>query len=300
MRVMAADNLLEACSVVEPRISTWPWASVKGHDEEGAAILNRGGRGNVIRNNTLRGSFDGLAAGGDLTSEDVASDADFQGNSVEGVGDDGIETDDFSAINTRVIGNRFNNTYNEISVAPLSQGPYYALYNVFSNPVKGGVKCSLGSAGQVWFAQNTFSGAVGAVHPTGNYSNFHFRNNIFGGTPPVDDDAGESLTGNDFDNDLLYSANSVIFRWKGTNYTSLPALRSATGFETRGIVGNPLFMNPGQLDFRLPPGSPAVDAGMLLPGINDGFNGAAPDLGAFELGGPDITPPAAITDLRAN
>ncbi|MCC7174082.1 MAG: hypothetical protein IT159_02715 [Bryobacterales bacterium] len=31
----------------------------------------------------------------------------------------------------------------------------------------------------------------------------------------------------------------------------------------------------------------AIDAGVVLPGVNDGFTGAAPDLGALELGAPE-------------
>ncbi len=38
------------------------------------------------------------------------------------------------------------------------------------------------------------------------------------------------------------------------------------------------------LDFRLKPGSAAVDRGVVLPNVTDGFAGAAPDLGAVELG----------------
>jgi hypothetical protein len=41
-------------------------------------------------------------------------------------------------------------------------------------------------------------------------------------------------------------------------------------------------------DFRLKPGSAAIDRGMILPNVTDGFSGAAPDLGALELG---QTPP---------
>ena len=37
-------------------------------------------------------------------------------------------------------------------------------------------------------------------------------------------------------------------------------------------------------DFRLKPGSAAVDKGVVLPHITDGFAGKAPDLGALELG----------------
>ena len=38
------------------------------------------------------------------------------------------------------------------------------------------------------------------------------------------------------------------------------------------------------LDFRLRPGSAAVDRGLAIPNVTDGFSGAAPDLGALEVG----------------
>jgi hypothetical protein len=53
---------------------------------------------------------------------------------------------------------------------------------------------------------------------------------------------------------------------------------------------------PENLDFRLRPRSPAVDRGLVLPNITDGFKGRAPDLGAYELGsapphyGPEVWP----------
>jgi hypothetical protein len=43
---------------------------------------------------------------------------------------------------------------------------------------------------------------------------------------------------------------------------------------------------PADLDFRLRPASAAVDAGVRLPGVNDGFTGRAPDLGAYERDRP--------------
>jgi len=39
-------------------------------------------------------------------------------------------------------------------------------------------------------------------------------------------------------------------------------------------------------DFRLRPGSAAIDRGVVIPNINDGFSGKAPDLGALEAGQP--------------
>jgi hypothetical protein len=41
-------------------------------------------------------------------------------------------------------------------------------------------------------------------------------------------------------------------------------------------------------DFELKPGSAAIDRGVNLPNVTDGFTGRAPDLGALELG---QTPP---------
>ena len=39
-------------------------------------------------------------------------------------------------------------------------------------------------------------------------------------------------------------------------------------------------------DFRLRPGSAAIDRGVAIPNVNDGFAGKAPDLGALEAGQP--------------
>jgi hypothetical protein len=41
-----------------------------------------------------------------------------------------------------------------------------------------------------------------------------------------------------------------------------------------------------KLDFRLSPNSPAIDRGVVIPNITDGYVGKAPDLGAMEQGQP--------------
>jgi autotransporter-associated beta strand protein len=48
---------------------------------------------------------------------------------------------------------------------------------------------------------------------------------------------------------------------------------------------NTSFVAASSGDFRLQAGSPAIGAGTVIPGVTDGFTGAAPDLGAFEYGG---------------
>ncbi len=58
----------------------------------------------------------------------------------------------------------------------------------------------------------------------------------------------------------------------------------STCFATFNVPGGPpLTTVPPQM-MTLNSSCPAVDAGVILPNISDGYTGAAPDLGAYELG----------------
>ena len=52
------------------------------------------------------------------------------------------------------------------------------------------------------------------------------------------------------------------------------------------VVENPdaLLVDPEGMDFRPREGSALIDAGKIIKGINDGFKGKAPDVGAYEFG----------------
>jgi hypothetical protein len=86
-------------------------------------------------------------------------------------------------------------------------------------------------------------------------------------------------------------------------YATLAEYANATGQDRNSVlVGYDVFVNVpkldrdpsrvqrlyefGDYDFRLRPGSAAIDRGLPLPNVNDGFTGAAPDLGALEAGQP--------------
>ncbi len=62
----------------------------------------------------------------------------------------------------------------------------------------------------------------------------------------------------------------------------------APGASSRLTNGSPGLYKASDLDFRLEPGSAAVDRGVVLPTITDGFVGQAPDLGALEVGQPAV------------
>ena len=297
IRLGSYDNLVERNTVRDFRVGVWPWNATKSHDEEITGISNRGGRGNVIRANAVNGTFDGLDANVGDADENIAADADYHNNTVTGCGDDAIETDTVSGINLRLWNNVFDGNYGGISMAPIYQGPEYVIYNTVTNYRRGGIKLSISGVGQGWLYHNTIMSNVAgkpAVWPSGPYSNMHFRNNILvgNGIGAVNDDAGESQTGNDFDGDLVYATGGTLFRWKDVNYGSLSALRSGTGFEQAGRAGDPLFISPLTGDLTLQALSPAIDGAIRVPGINDRFTGAAPDMGRY------VIPPAAITDLR--
>jgi hypothetical protein len=53
--------------------------------------------------------------------------------------------------------------------------------------------------------------------------------------------------------------------------------------------------DPASLDFTLRSNSPAVNAGIEIAGVTDGFIGSAPDIGAYEYGKPAFIAGAVIT-----
>jgi hypothetical protein len=90
------------------------------------------------------------------------------------------------------------------------------------------------------------------------------------------------------------------------NFPTLAAYSAATGQDTHSVlvdysifnnvppldardlnsISNLYDLAGNGLDFRLRPGSAAVDRGTVIPNVTDGYAGAAPDLGALEVGAP--------------
>jgi len=85
------------------------------------------------------------------------------------------------------------------------------------------------------------------------------------------------------DNNIEHSMTGDIASVRGVGTTkSLATFTSWTGFDRNGSQADPLFVNRTANDYRLQAGSPAIDRGSRLPGLNDGYSGGAPDAGRYE------------------
>jgi hypothetical protein len=152
---------------------------------------------------------------------------------------------------------------------------------------------------------------------TGYSSNSHFRNNLL----ISHGDKGPSFSVETYTNYSTSDYNGFRsgpgvaepFAWNspafGTradygklverSYKSLKAYSAATGQDRHSVMVDydsfvraspPDENDPSRLyfikdyDLRLRPKSRAVDAGVPLANVNDGFTGRAPDLGAYEVG----------------
>ncbi|HLK12926.1 MAG TPA: hypothetical protein VKW76_16240 [Candidatus Binatia bacterium] len=286
-------------NVVEGRL---PWPLVyfddggKHADDDGIHVE---GNGHVVCHNRVSGFGDALKV-----EQDGARANDFYGNEVLWTYDNAIELDT-SAGNARCFRNRFTNTFDPISFQPIFGGPAYALRNVVVNVAweqlkfhaDGGAEPS----GMLVF-HNTFVSPGQALNLQTANASHHFvvENNLFVGpdapvprvvdwTGPIDDGV--------FDFDGWLPDGRFDFHAAG-DWPSFAAMQAAGVFEAHGtLLVPPVFAGglvaPPSYDVTMAPpdatlasASNAVDRGAVLPNVNDGFTGAAPDLGALEVGCP--------------
>ncbi|HEY4723395.1 MAG TPA: hypothetical protein VII92_16190, partial [Anaerolineae bacterium] len=69
---------------------------------------------------------------------------------------------------------------------------------------------------------------------------------------------------------------------------TLAELQTATGLELNGFNTVPGFVNAATGDYTLSADSQLIDKGLIIPGINDDYVGAQPDIGAYEFS-PSLT-----------
>ena len=267
------------------------------------------GPGHVIAHNAIAYFHDAITISTygppDSDPERRASSIDIYNNDIHLTNDDFIESDG-GAHNIRIFQNRgVNAAHNGYSAQPMFGGPVYFYRNLlYQVPAGGAFKFSAAPAGIIAY-HNTMIGEQTARDP---YSNTHFRNNLFLGrdTPDRGVMTWANATPNYSSDYNGFRPNRNVakqFNWlapasEWRSFATLAEFQKATGQEAHGMeVDYDIFENlappdPAQrhrvyhsmdLNFRLKANSKAIDAGLVLPTINDNFTGKAPDLGALEL-----------------
>ncbi len=244
---------------------------------------------------------------------------DFYNNDMHMCADDFIEADS-SVHNMRVFRNRgFNAGQHAYSAQPIFGGPAYFIRNIaYHIPTGGALKFNIYPAGVLAY-NNTFCSEWTTSPP---FSNVHFRNNLFLGEdapkrPILNVSTYTSYTTFDYNGYRPNRNGEYQFGWRAAKngmdyelkdtvngkFKTLEEFFQNAKQEQHGVlVDYDIFQNvrkadpekPGEVffakdfDFRLKPGSKAVDAGCALPNITDGFTGGAPDLGALEIDAPEV------------
>lgn len=321
-----ADNVFMGRHDPTKLLSWWPadvWSKFPGFPQliTSEYAVKVYGQGHVAAYNYVANWHDGIdIATYGTPSEDpdeVPVSIDFHNNDFTNVDDNCIEADG-GAHNIRVFENRcFNSAAGGLSAQPSFGGPTYFFRNVVYNTTTGGpLKLFDGGSGILVY-QNTFFGQGTLFGPV---SNVHFRNNLFLGDgwadPVFNLRTFTNYSTSDYNGFRPNPGVADAFEWGSPDFAkkadyahdlvvrrfeSLDDYRSATGRERHSVpVDYDVFQkvampdesdpqrlyDPRDFDFRLRPGSAAVDKGDVLPSITDGMTGGAPDLGALELGRP--------------
>lgn len=288
---------------------TWEPEHVSSDGKNYGTGIYVGGPGHVLCHNYVQGFRDGIGF------KDDVSDIDIFRNDIAGCGDDGIEAD-FGRGNIRVYENRIYNCWTGISSQPSLGGPTYMIRNVMYNILRQTFKLKCSSVGNLIYHNTVVKSGDGfQVALDGRryvFSHTILRNNlILGGTGgatyrnyPTGDGKVLDVPTADSDYDFDYDGYGSIGtgRFAGIvgkiTFSSLAEMRQRTTEKHAVQLDLNDFMNmvpfpdppfparPFPASLELKAGSAAVDQGQMLSNVNDGFVGAAPDLGAHELGSP--------------
>jgi hypothetical protein len=306
-------NLVEDNHLWDTSIFGWPWDDTKGSSAEnnGVTLTDDVGVGNVIRRNLIHGWFNGVGPCGSLPPPSgLVNETDVYDNVFLQHTDDALEPEGHCS-NVRMWNNRIQDVHMAFAVAPAAPGPTFIVRNVawrFGNTrtslqdgfTASALKINSGFAtpiGPLFLYHNTFvtdvpgTEALALLNP-GASTFIRARNNVFAGTRYVLEKVNPVVL--DFDGDDLFTTDTTRFvRWQGTAYSTLAALRTATGQELQGLSAAPQLVDPAGGNFQPAAASPLVNRALALPGINDTFRGAAPDVGAFEVGSGFVDVPTS-------
>jgi hypothetical protein len=284
-RIYIADNVITGRS-------TWP----RTQGIEGRRGVQVAGTGHVVCYNRISGFADAI----DTFSVYPCAAIDFYGNEISECTDDGIEMD-YSEHNTRCFDNRLTNVFQGISLQPVHGGPVYVFRNALLNVGAATFKLHNAPSGAVLYHNTSVKTGIPLTlqtHETA--SNCTSRNNLFiGTTANYAYENSAPMRECDFDCDGFGGEWKMFLKWNGQRYASIEDARKSAPVYRRAVRVNPAGLFRSRLkppadvakqlpveanDLRLSAKNEAIDAGVVLPNINDDFRGKSPDLGAYEAG----------------
>ena len=265
------------------------------------------GEGNCAFENTLKGFGDSFAVIDGTFSAAIY----YYRNRIEMTGDDSFEAD-YGTRNLAFYDNDITNAATFLSLDPLWGGPLYCFRNVVVNTIRGPFKLNDTNGGFLIY-NNTIvrtegtSGWGWVQFNNGDLEGWAFRNNILvylgAGTQLLAVESGGNTT-IDFTNNSWFPDGAVWWSTTGGSFGSLaearagvpattPLFSTSTMRHENDVIGTrDPFTAPITLgaDHRtqvmtsvtptLRAGVTAKNAGVAIANINDGFAGAAPDIGA--------------------
>lgn len=300
---LTGNNLWNSTFLASNGVNTW--------NDDGICMP---GLGNCAWNNTISGFGDAFSVKQLTYSAAVF----FWRNLVPFTGDDTFEAD-HAVRNIGFYDNYITNCGTLLSLDPLYGGPLYCFRNICINSFRGPYKWNVGAVSRMsgWNVENNTvvrtDGTTGVgwyQPPNGDLRNWSYRNNllIYRGAGPAYIMDPPNIDPLDFTNNGWFSPTDVRFRWNSSYYanlatarTSLPATTPVFGTSTQRhnadqfTVSNPFTATitlgadhttqfVGTPSVALAVGSSLKNAGVAIPGITDGFTGAAPDIGASITG----------------
>ena len=268
------------------------------------------GPGNVICYNRVSGYRDCISTMEDLWVYDQIC-IDIYNNDVSEGPDDGIEAD-FAMSNCRIMNNRITNCGMGVSSQPGLGGHTYFIRNVMYNIAMAPFKLERRSFGNLFLHNTVVKSGDGLFEHHGQdafFNTWWFNNLCIGGSGggkkgrySAGDGLAVALPGYNatckFDYNAVGTVNTpfagMIADQRFENIEGLECLTGASHcvqvnmdvFAKEVEFPDPVFPERQAQDLRIATGSAASDGALLLPNINDDFNGKAPDIGAYEAGKP--------------
>ncbi len=275
-----------------------PWPGSGIPSERGIDLR---GWGHTVCNNTVS-NFGDCVSVQPFTGPSYGNDV--YGNDASRCVDDGIEVD-YNQANVRVWANRVVNARMGVSIQPIRGGPAYVLRNELVNLESNSIKINNDPSGFL-IAHNTAIKLNNAFDEgSSGWTNGRLRNNALFGNRYAFELSSVSPSGfRDFDYNgwsTTRTGSDPWFKWENMRYTRLGDL--PPGVEDHGVelalsdlmnaslpVATSIAVDPDSVDLRPKAGSPLVNAGQVLPNINDLWvSDGQPDLGVYELGQPLTT-----------